>query len=89
MKKSNSQEDFHCFLQGEAHLSSFPSSTILGGGSARVPTLRRKLLPTLEHEADGDDPVMESVHQQAAEDAIEKGRRDDGKLTIDHTCKPS
>ena len=50
-------------------------------------------MPTLEHEADEGDPVMENVQnklrplaesdeiQQAAEDAIEKVRKD-GKLTI-------
>ena len=91
-EESNFQEDFHWFLQGKAELSTFPSSRILGGGSARVPTLRRKPMPTLEHEADEGDPVMENVQnklrplaesdeiQQAAEDAIEKVRKD-GKLT--------
>ena len=63
-EESNFQEDFHCFLQGKAQLSTFPSSRILGGGSARVPTLRRKPMPTLEHEADEGDPVMENVQNK-------------------------
>jgi len=86
------QQEFQVYkaatVQSATH---FPSNRILGGGSGRVPTLRRQPLPALDD--DVEEPVMKNVSNQLrplAEDsdvqqlaeAMKGKTRKDGKLNI-------